>query len=437
MQDQLYIPKKIKVGYQHRSDTYTKKLAYVIYFDDKGVLRKQKSWDGWRDSTIDPEEFDNTPQSGFILNKDIKRWGHFNNSGRTMIRIYDPRGIEFEITSGNLIGILMNTNCSKRALESEFVYAWYGPELVLLPVTCEEYAKATAYTELQGGKIGVKDLIPGCSYKTKKEGDMIYVGKYMWYPHEAKVVSMSSGKPEFHTANSTYSRYGYSNDQNCYIHGGDGDKKHIFTSDDGKNFIVLKSLSSLAVRNNDTPVSNFAAIVDKLKKNIHIAKIIGGEITRLSTNDVLARLDRIKDRYGSVCMLMKSSRKPQLNVFVLDALSPIPFKEFYEGVLFTKRDEWVAGKNGGYGQYELQGEPFKLHTTHDVFIGLDNEVMYKHYHEQRRDHFRFGYNNRNYDEKVDLLTNKQLETKEFFSLKVVFENGVKREVGRYFGLGDL
>ena len=32
----IYIPEKIKVGYQNRNDTYTKKLAYVIYYDEKG-----------------------------------------------------------------------------------------------------------------------------------------------------------------------------------------------------------------------------------------------------------------------------------------------------------------------------------------------------------------------------------------------------------------
>ena len=42
-QQQLMIPDRIKVGYQKRDDTYTKRLAYVIYYDHKGVLRKEKS----------------------------------------------------------------------------------------------------------------------------------------------------------------------------------------------------------------------------------------------------------------------------------------------------------------------------------------------------------------------------------------------------------
>ena len=170
----LYIPKKLKVGFQNRSDTFTGKLAYVIYIDDKNVLRKEKSWNSWRSKDIEPIDLDNTPQSGFILNKDIKRynWSHFS-SNRTMIRVHDPRGFEFEITTENLIGILMTSDCNHRELIGEFTYSWDGPELVLLPIASEEYQKSVVYTELQSHKIGAKDLVPGCSYKSKKQEDLV------------------------------------------------------------------------------------------------------------------------------------------------------------------------------------------------------------------------------------------------------------------------
>lgn len=48
----IFIPKRINVGFRNRSDTYTKKLAYIIYYDEKGKLRKETS------QTI--EEFFNT-----------------------------------------------------------------------------------------------------------------------------------------------------------------------------------------------------------------------------------------------------------------------------------------------------------------------------------------------------------------------------------------
>ena len=33
MKANIFIPKEIKVGFQERDSTYTKKLAYVIYYD--------------------------------------------------------------------------------------------------------------------------------------------------------------------------------------------------------------------------------------------------------------------------------------------------------------------------------------------------------------------------------------------------------------------
>ena len=65
----MIIPNTIKVGFRNRSDIYTGKLGYVIYFDDKGVLRKETSWNGWRDSSIDQLELTNDPQEGFVINK--------------------------------------------------------------------------------------------------------------------------------------------------------------------------------------------------------------------------------------------------------------------------------------------------------------------------------------------------------------------------------
>lgn len=40
----IFIPQKLKIGFNNRDDTYTKKLAYIIYYDHTGKLRKQISW---------------------------------------------------------------------------------------------------------------------------------------------------------------------------------------------------------------------------------------------------------------------------------------------------------------------------------------------------------------------------------------------------------
>jgi hypothetical protein len=67
----LNIPDTIKVGFQNRQGTYTGKLAYVVYKDKKGVLRKEKSWNGWKDDKIPAQEFENVPTDGFVLNKKV------------------------------------------------------------------------------------------------------------------------------------------------------------------------------------------------------------------------------------------------------------------------------------------------------------------------------------------------------------------------------
>lgn len=52
----IFIPEQLMVGFQNRKDTFTGKLAYVIYYDEKGKLRKEHSWQNWRDRNIDPQE---------------------------------------------------------------------------------------------------------------------------------------------------------------------------------------------------------------------------------------------------------------------------------------------------------------------------------------------------------------------------------------------
>lgn len=41
--ENFIIPKKINVGYQERSDCYTKKLGFITYTDSStGILKKRK-----------------------------------------------------------------------------------------------------------------------------------------------------------------------------------------------------------------------------------------------------------------------------------------------------------------------------------------------------------------------------------------------------------
>ncbi len=258
MKNQLFIPDRIKVGFQIRPDTYSKKLAYITYYDEKKQLRKSKSWNSWCDPKIDSVEYDNTPHDGFVLNKDVKRSSEWFSSGRNMIRVYDDRGFEFEITTGNLLFILMTTNCLKREFQGQFVYAWHKTELVLLPVNCEEYNNSTTFSKLQNKSIKTKELVEGCSYKTKKQNDVVYLGKFEWL----SLLRKPSKILEY------YSR-----------------TKLVFVDENG-NFIPANNTQKLAERNTDTPVSNYAQLVDDFLKTPRASKAVGLQDSPTNNDDL-------------------------------------------------------------------------------------------------------------------------------------------------------
>ncbi len=180
--EQLLIPERINVGFNKRSDTYTTKLGYVIYYDQKGVLRKEKSWQGWRDQSIAPQEFKNEPTEGFVLNRSVGGYKSDWHYRSAKIRIYDPRDWEFEISLENLLFVLAVGDCSRgKGLEGKFVYAWQGQDLILLPVASEAYTKSQNFTALQTQSVKGKDLVPGVTYITKKQQVLLYLGRFDWH----------------------------------------------------------------------------------------------------------------------------------------------------------------------------------------------------------------------------------------------------------------
>ena len=238
MKDNLYIPKRINVGFQKRSDTFTGNLAYIIYYDDKGVLRKEMSWNNWRDHKIPQIELENTPRSGFLFNKGIRRDGYHWGSGRSVIRVYDPRDFEFEVTVDNLIGILMHSDVSKRDIVEECVYAWAGKDLVLLPVNSEIYQSSLNYTAKIAMKFSAKSLVKGYTYTQKRSDEILtYLGYFDWYDWNV------DNWPD-------------------QIHRSSG-KKHVYW--DGKNF-VTPNVSAIASVNTEEVVENYSTLVENFFK---------------------------------------------------------------------------------------------------------------------------------------------------------------------------
>lgn len=264
----LFVPTKCRVGFQEREGTFTKKLAYVIYYGPKGDLRKEKSWTGWchkpGDSTgygknahkvsedVAPYDFENVPTSGFVLNKGHTRysWSHFGGKS-SVIRIYDPRGIEFEITPENLVALMMHTDCSKREIQGELVYAWNRGDLMLLPCSSDEYKAAMSFTVLQGKRVSARDLKEGFTYITKKEDHVVYLGRHKWY----------EVKREYYEDAARV-----------------GKKHHIFCDLEGKNFRPVKSVTStVAAQASESHHEQYSKWVDKYLKSPEANGIVGWE----------------------------------------------------------------------------------------------------------------------------------------------------------------
>lgn len=234
----ILIPRELRVGFKKDEDTYTGKLAYIIYSDEKGVLRKKKSWDDWRNHDIEPVVLENIPVSGLVLNK--KAGGHLTgwNGRQTYVRVYDPRGFEVEITIPNLLYILENTSSKKgKILEGEFVYGWVGVGMILIPTSAPEYEEYVKISEsrFENKVIKPKDLKIGAKYLSKGNIEMIYMGKYDYYDYDCK----SAGKKHFFY------------------------KKH--RDRDIKYFDAVKSLSSLIGILDENPVDNYDELFNELE----------------------------------------------------------------------------------------------------------------------------------------------------------------------------
>lgn len=270
--DKLIIPEKLNVGFQKRSDTYTGKLSYIIYWDAKGVLRKQTSWESWRDKNIPNEVFLNEPTEGFVLNKKVgDHKTHFGHRS-AHIRIYDPRNFEFEIGVDNLLYILSQCDCSKgKGLEGKFVYAWNGTDLVLLPVSSPEYRASAKFTDLQTMKVGKADMVAGCQYTFKDQTSGIYLGRLKVY--DTKRVYSMQPNPSY----GGHGYYGYNRDRMTeqYDHSElDIKMMHIFKMVTG-GYKFKKGFTNIARKDSDTVCDDFAELIVGYESSIYGGKIAG------------------------------------------------------------------------------------------------------------------------------------------------------------------
>ena len=213
------------------------------------------------DEGLKPIEFDNVPTEGFVLNKKVGGYSNGWDHRSTYCRVYDPRGFEFEISVPNLLFILQECNAYKgKGLEGEFVYAWDGKDLVLLPASSSDYQESQKFTKLQSGKVSTKDLVEGCVYKMKNMEEFIYLGKFNWFTE------------------------GYDNSITVK-------KNYVFHMVEkpayGDSLMSVSGLANFVQRVTDIPVSNYAELLDDFNKSKY-----SGQLTDIEEVDYSPKKSR-------------------------------------------------------------------------------------------------------------------------------------------------
>ena len=136
-------------------------MGYVIYYDQKNVLRKERSWQSWRQENLGFNDYPNEPLEGFVLNKHVGGYKSDWNFRQSYCRIYDPRGFEFEITIDNLLWILDWEDCMHgKGLTGKYVYGWIGDQLVLIPCCTDDYKVSQEYSDRMFNESNLKTKDP-------------------------------------------------------------------------------------------------------------------------------------------------------------------------------------------------------------------------------------------------------------------------------------
>lgn len=370
----MNIPKILNVGYQNRRGTYTEKLAYVVYTDAKGVLRKETSWEGWCDKEIPKDTFDNVPTEGFVLNKGVgggRGWDGRNE----YIRVYDPRDFEFEISVANLLFILQECSSIKgKGLEGEFVYAWDRADLVLLPCCSKEHEECTEFTKNQATKVTKKDMTEGCTYQMRDMTNVMYMGRHPWFSKEYN--------------------WNHDNGKSSYLK--PCGKKHIFLNLDSENkdpdYIVEAGFTRLAKKTSDEAISDYADAYETMVNSVHCllpkTVVFEREIVKEKELDYYGRHLFVKedDKYRSV-YIIKSRRY------------------YYHS---SHNQQIVIAKSK---------HSFTPPQVKDGNVKIDT-VSFNHYNDDPRNTY--------HDKDIELVTSmNKLDEKEFFKASMINEKGAK------------
>jgi hypothetical protein len=326
MNSKLFIAKKVKVGFNPRTDTYSGKLGYVIGHDGK-KWRKEPSWDGWRYHHMDDdiyqqkkrEDYDNRLTS---LKRQYKQYeAEVDKNPNSYLASYVKNGLdayikdylgEYESYTPNLgnvssdealkpiefdnlptEGFVLNkkvggysngwdhrsTYCrvyDPRGFEFEISV----PNLLFILQECNSMkgkGLEGTFVYAWDGKDLV--LLPTSSLDyqesqnfTELQSCKISAKELVeGYTYKTKQMVDLIYLGRFKTTSTVYGNKLYDNGEDIYI-----EKKHVFYSpkntwNDG--FEMFSSLGTLASVVSDVPVSNYAELLDKFNNSKHSGEI--------------------------------------------------------------------------------------------------------------------------------------------------------------------
>ena len=151
-------------------------LAYITYYEDNKAFEKRKqtglSWSREKDGVI----FDNTPTKGFQVLGVTSRYSTDNK----VFDIKDTvRDFSFQIPSGNLTALLMDTTIINGVIQDELIYGREDGQTVLIPINSKAYKKALQDKEKIENKLRYADLKCGDVFKMfNDKAEYLFLGRW-------------------------------------------------------------------------------------------------------------------------------------------------------------------------------------------------------------------------------------------------------------------
>ena len=151
-------------------------LAYITYYEDNKAFEKRKqtglSWSQEKDGII----FDNTPTKGFQVLGVTSRYSTDNK----VFNIKDTvRDFSFQIPSGNLTALLMDTTIINGVIQDELIYGREDGQTVLIPINSKAYKKALQDKEKIANKLKYADLKCGDVFKMfNDKAEYLFLGRW-------------------------------------------------------------------------------------------------------------------------------------------------------------------------------------------------------------------------------------------------------------------